>query len=173
MNQIQSLQSQTTMQAVQNSTGGGSLLYSDDRALPIADTTVGSARPLLVSISLPVQEKTGMTALAGSNSQLPTPVNSDPSTRPTGCTIPATSSRVPRTDSGDYGELSDGADNELIELTKRIETSDKSGERLPSRERRLNIRDVDEHEDYGGALLTEEDRKLLGTSSLCKYLRIG
>lgn len=41
----------------------------------------------------------------------------------------------------------------------------------PPRGRKQNMRDVDEHEDYGGALLTTDDLKLLGKSrDLCRSL---
>jgi hypothetical protein len=67
-------------------------------------------------------------------------------------------------DSGDYGESLDEDDEELIELTKNIERSAQSDQTPPSRARKLNIRDTHEHDDYGGALLSEEERKLLGMS---------
>ena len=38
----------------------------------------------------------------------------------------------------------------------------------PPRGRKQNMRDVDEHEDYGGALLTTDDLKLLGVSSFIR-----
>lgn len=65
-------------------------------------------------------------------------------------------------DSGDYGDPLDEDDEEIIKLAKRVEKSAQTGKSPPSRARKLNIRDTHEHDDYGGALLYEEERKLLG-----------
>jgi hypothetical protein len=66
-----------------------------------------------------------------------------------------------------YGSFEDSLDlddDEMIELSKRVESAAHPGKSPPSRARKLNIRDTHEHDDYGGALLSEEERKLLGTS---------
>ena len=68
-------------------------------------------------------------------------------------------------DFGDFGDMFDEEDEEIIELAKRIEKSAQTENSPPSRARKLNIRDTHEHDDYGGALLTEEERKILGRSS--------
>lgn len=70
-----------------------------------------------------------------------------------------------QSDSGDFGDSFDEEDEEIIELAKRIEKSAQTEKSPPARARKLNIRDTHEHDDYGGALLSEEERKLLGTSS--------
>ena len=57
-------------------------------------------------------------------------------------------------------------DEEIIELTKKIEKSAQVEKSPPSRARKLNIRDTHEHDDYGGALLPEEERNLLGMGNL-------
>lgn len=70
-----------------------------------------------------------------------------------------------QSDSGDFGDSFDEKDEEIIELAKRIEKSAQTEKSPPARARKLNIRDTHEHDDYGGALLSEEERKLLGTSA--------
>lgn len=64
------------------------------------------------------------------------------------------------TSNGDYDDYLD--EDELIELAKRVEKSTTSRKTPPSREWKLNIREVNSNEDYGGALFTEEERRLLG-----------
>lgn len=65
-------------------------------------------------------------------------------------------------DSGDYGDSLDVDDEEIIELTKNVKKTAQMDKPPPTRARKLNIRDTHVHDDYGGALLTEEERKLLG-----------
>jgi hypothetical protein len=64
---------------------------------------------------------------------------------------------------GSFEDSLDLDDDEMIELSKRVESNARPGRSPPSRARKLNIRDTHEHDDYGGALLSEEERKLLGT----------
>jgi hypothetical protein len=64
---------------------------------------------------------------------------------------------------GSFEDALDLDDDEMIKLSKRVENTAQPGKSAPSRARRLNIRDTHEHDDYGGALLSEEERKLLGT----------
>lgn len=95
---------------------------------------------------------------------LPTPVGSDPLTAPSESNVRRSSRQTLRSDSGNFGEPIDEDDDEVIEMTKRAERSIRSGQSPPARARKLNIRDTHAHDDYGGALLTDEERKLLGTS---------
>ncbi|KAK4506490.1 hypothetical protein PRZ48_000222 [Zasmidium cellare] len=60
----------------------------------------------------------------------------------------------------DFGEM---AEEEVVELTKEVEEA-VEGRRPttpPPRTRKQNMREVDEHEDYEGALLSDAERKLL------------
>jgi hypothetical protein len=121
---------------------------------------------------------------------LPAPVAPDAPKRNNERTARLSNSRMPSTDYGDfddlvelseddetieqakrasttYGSFEDSLDlddDEMIELSKRVESAAHPGKSPPSRARKLNIRDTHEHDDYGGALLSEEERKLLGTS---------
>ena len=70
-----------------------------------------------------------------------------------------------QSDSGDFGDSFDIEDEEIIELAKRVEKSAQADKSPPSRARNLNIHDTHDHDDYGGALLSEEERRLLGSSS--------
>jgi hypothetical protein len=65
-----------------------------------------------------------------------------------------------------YQSDGDYDDDDMIELSKRIEKSAGSKETTPpARARKFNIRETHEYDDYGGALFTEEERELLGTSA--------
>lgn len=68
-----------------------------------------------------------------------------------------------RTNSEDFGYPIDESDDDSVELVKRVNKLEMLRKSPSPRERRLNIRDVDENEDYGGALFTVE-RRLLGIS---------
>jgi hypothetical protein len=65
-----------------------------------------------------------------------------------------------------YESDGDYDDDDMIELSKRIEKSAGSKETTPpARARKFNIRETHKYDDYGGALFTEEERELLGTSA--------
>ena len=65
----------------------------------------------------------------------------------------------------DEADDEDDDEDEMIELAKRIEKSAGSKETSPpARARKFNIRETHEYDNYGGALFTEEERELLGTS---------
>lgn len=67
----------------------------------------------------------------------------------------------PPDDEGEFGEL---LEDEAVEVTKEVEEAveERRPHTPPPRGRKQNIREVDEDEDYGGALLTDAERKLLG-----------
>lgn len=69
-----------------------------------------------------------------------------------------------RTNSEEFGCPIDESDDDSVELVKRVNKLEMIRKYPSLRERRLNIRDVDENEDYGGALFTVEERRLLGIS---------
>ena len=69
--------------------------------------------------------------------------------------------------SNDFGPPIEEDDDEVIELVRCAEDHahpEDHWKSPPSRARKLNIRETHAHDDYGGALLSEEERKLLGTS---------
>ena len=101
-----------------------------------------------------------------SRGQLVTPVASDHQTEDNDHVLQQVLAHEIQSDSGDFGDSFDEEDEEIIELAKRIEKSAQTEKSPPSRARKLNIRDTHEHDDYGGALLSEEERKLLGTNSV-------
>jgi hypothetical protein len=101
-----------------------------------------------------------------SRGQLLTAVVTHALTESCKCIVPQSSYQDIQSDAGDYGDSLDEDDVEVIELAKRVEVSTQMDNSPPSRARKLNIRDTHEHDDYGGALLSEEERKLLGTSSI-------
>jgi hypothetical protein len=152
------------MQAVQSSQAGGSTLYS-------SSTDMLSTPVFTQPTPLPVFSRTANTKSNLPQTQLPTPVNSD-----TPVEAVKRSSRLPKpnaiqTESEDLGSSiheddGDEDDDDMIELAKRIEKSAGSKEMSPpARARKFNIREAHEHDDYGGALFTEEERELLGTST--------
>lgn len=156
---------QTTMQAVRNSSRGISLLYTSSGTLP---SITHGIRPTQASVGptptlRPVSDRHITTQ--SSRGQLFTPVTSDDQTEDNDHVLQQNPAQEIQSDSGDFGESFDEEDEEIIELAKRIEKSAQTDKSPPSRARKLNIRDTHEHDDYGGALLTEEERKLLGTSS--------
>jgi hypothetical protein len=57
-------------------------------------------------------------------------------------------------------------EDDVIGLSKRVKLAARGKKSPPSRARKLNIRDTHAHDDYGGALLSDEEMKLLGMSLL-------
>lgn len=153
------------MQAVRNSSRGISLLYSSSAALPSA--TQGTRLPQASVGPTPTLRADSNREITtqSSRGQLFTPVASDVPTEGNEHASQQDCHRVTQSESGEYGTSLDVDDEEIIELTKKIEKSAQMEKSPPSRARKLNIRDTHEHDDYGGALLSEEERKLLGTSN--------
>lgn len=152
------------MQAVRNSSRGTSLLYSSSAALP---STTQGVRPTRASIGPTATlrpDSDRQITTQSSRGQLFTPVASDDPVESNEHVSQQYSDREIQSDPEDFGDSFDEEDEEIIELTKRIEKSAQTEKSPPSRARKLNIRDTHEHDDYGGALLSEEERKLLGTS---------
>ncbi|KAF2171361.1 hypothetical protein M409DRAFT_50813 [Zasmidium cellare ATCC 36951] len=60
----------------------------------------------------------------------------------------------------DFGDI---PEDEVVELTKEVEEAVEEGRPVtpPPRNRKQDMREVDEHEDYEGALLSDAERKLL------------
>ena len=153
------------MQAVRNSSRGISLLYSSSAALPSA--TQGTKLPQATVGPTPTlrADSNREVTTQSSRGQLFTPVASDAPTEGNEHASQQDCHRVTQSESGEYGTSLDVDDEEIIELTKKIEKSAQMEKSPPSRARKLNIRDTHEHDDYGGALLSEEERKLLGMSN--------
>lgn len=186
------------MQAVRNSSRGISLLYSSSTVLPSTAPGIRSTQasvgptPTLVPNShrqttqdvRPARAYIDPTPTLGAGSdrqittqssrgQLFTPVASDDPIEDNKHVSQQDSDREIPSDSGGFGGSFDEEDEEIIELAKTIEKSAQTVKSPPSRARKLNIRDTHEHDDYGGALLSEEERKLLGMSpvlSLASYV---
>lgn len=63
----------------------------------------------------------------------------------------------------EFTQLCDENEEGFNELTDDVEEYDLTRSPTPPhRDKRLNLREVDPHEDYGGALLSDTDRELLG-----------
>jgi hypothetical protein len=153
------------MQAVRNSSRGISLLYSSSTTLPSITQGVRPTRPSVGSTPTLGPDSDRQITTQSSRGQLFTPVPSDAPTEGIEHFSQQDLHEEIHSDSGDFGESFDEEDEEIIELAKRIEKTAQTEKSPPSRARKLNIRDTHEHDDYGGALLTEEERKLLGMSS--------
>lgn len=96
--------------------------------------------------------------------QLPTPENSD-TVEPSTKNAEAQSSRSANEDpDGDVMIIpSDDEDEDMIEFDKATRAAEKAG--LKPRVHKQNIRVVGTHEDYGGALLDDAEKQLLGESN--------
>jgi hypothetical protein len=103
---------------------------------------------------------------ASSNSQLPTPVTSDEPVVPAISILRPQSKReaTPILTLDEEFIVSDNeGQDEIAELVDAVEEAEaRRSSTPPARERKLNMREVDKHEDYGGALLSNEERQLLG-----------
>lgn len=174
------------MQAVRDSSRGASLLYSSSATLPYLNAGAQTSQPPSSFTSRTKVPASGTIMPSSSNNQLTTPINSDPLVQSPEKTLshgngqlPASSSTqtlslppstLQRDESADYfGEYSDEDEEELIELANKVENrtsiekSNKPTKSPPSRDWKLNVREVHENEDYGGALLSKEERNLLGS----------
>jgi hypothetical protein len=149
------------MQAVRNSSKGSSLLYSSSAALPSVTQGVRLPRSIGPTPTLRPESDRDVTTQS-SRGQLFTPVASDSPTENDEYISQQDCHQEIQSDFGDYGDSLDEDDEEIIELAKNIEKSAQMNKSPPTRARKLNIRDTHEHDDYGGALLSEEERKLLG-----------
>ena len=174
--QINQEQPRTTMQAVQSSQAGGSILYSSSTERPTTEYSVLSTPTFTRSTPLPVSSRSASTIPNLPQTQLPTPVNSDTPTdveKRSSRRSKAKTLQAFQADSEDFEnpvheDDEDDDEDEMIELAKRIEKSASSKETSPpARARKFNIRETHEYDDYGGALFTEEERELLGTSACC------
>lgn len=149
------------MQAVQNSSKGSSLLYSSSATLTPSTQEAVFAPPSVGSTAT-----LGFSSDSDTTSEfhrsLPTPLASDAATESNERTAHRSQHEVLQNQPEEFGDSIDEDDDEMIELAKRIEKTAQPGQSPPSRARKLNIRDTHEHDDYGGALLSEEERKLLG-----------
>lgn len=149
------------MQAVRNSSKGSSLLYSSSATLP--SITQGARLPRSIGPAPTLRPDADREVTTqSSRGQLFTPVASDAPTEDNEHVSQQDYHQEIQSNSGDYGDSLDEDDAEIIELTKNIEESAQIDKSSPTRARKLNIRDTHEHDDYGGALLPEEERKLLG-----------
>lgn len=152
------------MQAVQSSQAGGSTLYSSSANM-LSTPVLTRSTPLLVF------SRTANHLSSLPQMQLPTPVNSDTPMETVKRDTHLPKHNTIRTESEDlaisiYESDGDYDDDDMIELSKRIKKSAGSKETTPpARARKFNIRETHEYDDYGGALFTEEERELLGTST--------
>jgi hypothetical protein len=152
------------MQAVQSSQAGGSTLYS-------SSANMLSAPVVMRSTPLPVFSSSTNHLSSLPQMQLPTPVNSDTPTETVERSTRLHKHKTIRTETEDlaisiHDDDGDYDDDDMIELAKRVEKSAGSKETSPpARARKFNIRETHEYDDYGGALFTEEERELLGTST--------
>lgn len=98
--------------------------------------------------------------------QLPTPVNSDAASQSQAKPTKA-KKRKPTpvlTPDEEFLELGDSDEAEMIDLTETAEEEDDKQKSPipPPRERKLNTHTVDMLDDYGGAFLSEAERRILG-----------
>lgn len=91
---------------------------------------------------------------------LPTPVHSETSDI---CVAEGTETKRGRANNDAIMIDSDDEDEEMIELEKAVKAAEKAG--LKPRLRKQNMRDVGQHEDYGGGLLDELEKRFLGESN--------
>jgi hypothetical protein len=172
----------TTSQLPSNPSGATQVVQPNPRRVGISKAPTGSTSTLGFGSGDDVTPK----PVRG---QLPAPVAPNAPRRNNERSASLGNSRIPSTDYGDFHDLVelsedeetveqakrasttyesfedslDLDDDEMIELSKCVESTAHPGKSPPSRARKLNIRDTHEHDDYGGALLSEEERKLLGT----------
>ncbi|KAL1586432.1 hypothetical protein WHR41_05210 [Cladosporium halotolerans] len=162
MNTLQRLQPQTTMQAVQSSAFGSSVLYSSsDSHLLASSSNVTDGVPMAPPPS----------TYSGRNLKAEDCGAMTPAANPSSCdkytiehansVLQPERSLLLRTNSEDFGCPIDESDDDSVELVKRVNKLEMLRKSPSPRERRLNIRDVDENEDYDGALFTVEERRLL------------
>lgn len=171
------------MQAVAKSLQGRPLLYSSSATLPDPGNVAGIGQPPLSSPALPKKAKARMEMPSRPLAQTPTPANPDPLVHPARNTAlhgngpdPASSATLMhapstpnrRNNLSKHRELSRAIsddyidEDEMIELTKRVEEeSTRSRKPQTPRDWKLNVREVDQNEDYGGALFSKEERNLL------------
>jgi hypothetical protein len=152
------------MQAVQSSQAGGSTLYS-------SSANMLSTPVVMRSTPLPVFSSSTNHLSSLPQMQLPTPVNLDTPTETVERSTRLHKHNTIRTETEDlaisiHDDNGDYDDDDMIELAKRVEKSAGSKETSPpARARKFNTRETHEYDDYGGALFTEEERELLGTSA--------
>lgn len=103
-------------------------------------------------------------ATFSNKTQLPTPVNSDTLTDSDNYQKPRKRRPTPILNPDEeLVELSDEDEAEIVDLREATENdATRRSPTPPARERKRNMREVDAQEDYGGALLSEAERQLLG-----------
>ena len=70
--------------------------------------------------------------------------------------------RIPLQESFDFGEMSDVDEDDLVNFAKTVEEAAEERPSTPSKRlRKDNIRDVEENEDYGGALLSQAEKDVI------------
>lgn len=81
--------------------------------------------------------------------------------KPAATKLRRSQSTVTLVDEDDFGEL---AEEDMAELADEVEkvVAERNSLTPPPRDRKQNMREVDEHEDYGGMLLSDAERQLLG-----------
>ena len=129
------------------------------------DGSILEALQLADSIEAEATPRSFKTMTASCKGQPPTPANSDGPTQ-----TRTANSRAPKrkatgllTPDEDFIDIDDEDEAEMVDLTAAAEETAAPRPRTPPpRERKLNMRDVDKNEDYGGALFSTEERQLLG-----------
>lgn len=151
------------MQAVRNSSRGVSLLYSSSASSPPKAHGLENTRPSIGSTPTLAFSSGGIATLDTHPQQTTTPIVSDAAIHDEEQTL-SQHDRVLQGETNEFENLMSEDDDEMIELAKRVEKHAPADKSPPSRACKLNIRDTHEHDDYGGALLSVEERKILGMS---------
>jgi hypothetical protein len=185
MDSVQTAQPRTTMQSVQQASSSGCTIYESPVSQLHGNSAVDVARPWLDTVAKnstatantrvlrPRKEKISTNEKQGTQIQTPpiSDIGDQAMPRPSGKTVATTKPRkspvkgqtVCRTKSDEeFAVLDDDLETELIELTDNIEQSAEAVRTPPARDRKQNMRDVHEHEDYGGALFSVDEKALLG-----------
>ena len=129
------------------------------------DDSVDQALALGDSIEAETKPRDTLNTTAKGKSYLPTPVNSDASSQNQDMGT-RNSKRRPTpllTPDEEFVELDEEDEAEIVDLTEAAEEAfEPRPPTPPPRERKLNMREVDKNEDYGGALFSDAERQLLG-----------
>ena len=188
MDMIPSSGQQTSMEAVRSAAGPGCTLYNSrtptsaasaiditqpwlsvanlDRTRPAINTRVLRPRHDKIDPATVQGFRSANASTSASRSRLPTPFASDSAPEETlaHANDPPTrrDTLAGFTQGDEFIDIDDHDEADLIDLTTAVEESVAIRERTPPfRERKQNIRAVEEHEDYGGALLTDTEKQHL------------
>ena len=107
--------------------------------------------------------------------QLPTPVNSGGIAEPPDATLETQHGSSAANSDHEEEFTAHFDDEEAAEVTKLTSLADETAsesDSRPRREKSMNMREVDRHEDYGGALLTDSERQLLGMIPTIAYTQL-